>query len=400
MFDEYFNPPPSVASLVPTGAAPRPADPTGSPSSTFIDQDAPSTKPTTFDNDPFQDVLNSKPSSQESSSNLQPLDNQPLEHITKWTKIHPLSNVINNPSGPVSTQKQLQTDALWCFFDAFLTSVKPKNFKEALLESSWIDAMQEEIHEFEHQNVWDLVPCLDYVMIIKLKWIFKVKKDEFGGVLKNKAGLVAKGYRQEEGIDFEESFAPVSRIEAIRIFVVNATNKNIIIYQMDVKTTLLNGELRKEVYVSQPDGFVDQDNLTHVYKLKKALYGLKQAPRAWYDMLLSFLLSQEFCKGAVDPTLFTREEGKDILLVQIYVDDIIFASTDPTLCDVFVDIMFQDTRRSTIGSVEFLGDKTEYQLVDIFTKALARERFEFLINKLGMKSMSPETLKSLAEEEE
>ncbi|GKA69561.1 retrovirus-related pol polyprotein from transposon TNT 1-94 [Tanacetum coccineum] len=208
-----------------------------------------------------------------------------------------------------------------------------------MLESSWIDAMQEEIREFKRLDVWELVPCPDLAMIIKLKWIFKVKQDEFGGVLTNKARLVAKGYRQEEGIDFEESFAPVARIEAIRIFVANAVNKNMTIYRMDVKTNFLNGELRQEVYVSQPEGFVDQDNPTHVYRLKKALYGFKQAPRAWYDMLLSFLLSQKFFKGAVDPTLFTRKEGKDILMVQIYVDDIIFASTNPSLCDIFADKM-------------------------------------------------------------
>ncbi|GKF30536.1 retrovirus-related pol polyprotein from transposon TNT 1-94 [Tanacetum coccineum] len=167
----------------------------------------------------------------------------------------------------------------------------PSNFKEALLESSWIDAMQEEIHEFERPDVWELVPYPNYVMIIKLKWIFKVKKDEFRGVLKNKARLVAMGYRQDEGINFEESFALDSRIEAIQIFVANAVNKNMILYQMDVNTAFLNGELCEVVYVSQPDVFVDQDNLTHVYRLKQALYGLKQAPRAWYDMLSSFLLS-------------------------------------------------------------------------------------------------------------
>nr|GEV44916.1 hypothetical protein [Tanacetum cinerariifolium] len=137
------------------------------------------------------------------------------------------------------------------------------------------------------------------------------------------------GYRQENGIDFEESFAPVSRIEAIRIFITNDASKNITIYQMDVKMDFLNGKLKEEVYVSQPEGFVDPDHPTYVYRLKKALYGLKQAPRAWYDTLSRFLLDNDFFKGAVDPTLFTRKSGKHILLVQIYVDDIIFASTDP-----------------------------------------------------------------------
>ncbi|GJU56318.1 retrovirus-related pol polyprotein from transposon TNT 1-94 [Tanacetum coccineum] len=142
-------------------------------------------------------------------------------------------------------------------------------------------------------------------MIIALKWIYKVKLDEYGDVLKNKARLVAKGYRQEEGIDFEESFSPIARIEAIRIFIANAASKNMTIYQMDVKTTFFNGELKEEVYVSQPEGFVDPDHPTHVYRLKKALYGLKQAHRAWYDTLSRFLLDNKFSKGAVDPTLFT-----------------------------------------------------------------------------------------------
>ncbi|GKE39430.1 retrovirus-related pol polyprotein from transposon TNT 1-94, partial [Tanacetum coccineum] len=143
----------------------------------------------------------------------------------------------------------------------------------------------------------------------------KVKKDEFRGVLKNNARLVAKGYHQKEGIDFEESFAPFARIEAIRIFIANAANKNMTIYQMDVKTAYLNGELREVVYLSQPKGFVDQDNPTRMYRIKKYLYGLKHAPHAWYDMLSSFLISQEFSKGAVDPTLFTRKAGRDILFV-------------------------------------------------------------------------------------
>ncbi|GKE10277.1 retrovirus-related pol polyprotein from transposon TNT 1-94, partial [Tanacetum coccineum] len=150
------------------------------------------------------------------------------------------------------------------------------------------------------------------------KWIYKVKLDEYGDVLKNKARLVAKGYQQEKSIDFEESFESVAHIEAIRIFIANAASKNMTIYQMDVKTAFLKGELKEEVYVSQPEGFVDPDHPTHVYRLKKALYSLKQVPRAWYDTLSRFLLDNNFSKGAVDPTLFTRKTGKHILLVQIY----------------------------------------------------------------------------------
>ncbi|GJX43611.1 retrovirus-related pol polyprotein from transposon TNT 1-94 [Tanacetum coccineum] len=189
----------------------------------------------------------------------------------------------------------------------------------------------------------------DNVFLIKLKWIYKVKTDESGRVRNNKARLVAQGFRQEEGINFEESFALVARIEAIRIFVANAAHKNMTIYQMDVKMAFLNGELKEEVYVSQPEGFVDQDNPSHVYKLKKALYGLKQAPRAWHDMLSSFLISQQFSKGAVDPTLFTRHAGNDLLLAQIYVDDIIDASTNIAMCNEFANQMTTKFKMSMMG---------------------------------------------------
>nr|GFC77950.1 retrovirus-related Pol polyprotein from transposon TNT 1-94 [Tanacetum cinerariifolium] len=183
-----------------------------------------------------------------------------------------------------------------------------------LTQSCWIEAMQEELNEFERLEVWELIPRPDKVTVITLKWIYKVNLDELGGILKNKARLVARGYRQEEGIDFEESFAPVARLEAIWIFLAYPAHKNMIVYQMDVKTAFLNGNLREEVYVSQPDRFVDPNNPNHVYKLKKALYGLKQAPRAWYNMLSSFLLSQDFSKGLVDPTLFIRRNDNDLLL--------------------------------------------------------------------------------------
>nr|GEX28311.1 retrovirus-related Pol polyprotein from transposon TNT 1-94 [Tanacetum cinerariifolium] len=148
-----------------------------------------------------------------------------------------------------------------------------------------------------------------------LSSIFKVKLDEYGSVLKNKAQLVAKGYRQEEGIDFEESFAPVARIEAIRILLAYVAHKNMVVFQMDVKTAFLNGILKERAYVSQPEGFVNQDHPNHVFQLKKALYGLKQAHRAWYDLLFKFLFSQKFVKGVVDLTLFTRKEGNDLILV-------------------------------------------------------------------------------------
>ncbi|GJS13431.1 retrovirus-related pol polyprotein from transposon TNT 1-94 [Tanacetum coccineum] len=262
-------------------------------------------------------------------------------------------DVIGNSSRPVSTRKQLASDALWCCFHTELSKLEPKNFKMAVIEDCWFQAMQDEIHEFDRLEVWELVPRPVYVMVIALKWIYKVKLDEYGDVLKNKARLVAKGYRQEEGINFEESFAPVARIEAIRIFIANAATKNMIIYQMDVKTAFLNGDLQEEVFVSQPEGFEDPDNPTHVYRLKKALYGLKQAPRAWYDTLSKFLMANNFFKGAVDPTLFTRKSGKHILLVQIYVDNIIFASTDHNACNIFSKEMSSKFQMAMMGQMSF-----------------------------------------------
>ncbi|GJV01116.1 retrovirus-related pol polyprotein from transposon TNT 1-94 [Tanacetum coccineum] len=457
LFNEFLNPSPSVDHPTPEVVAPINkviasvlADSTGLPSSTIVDQDAPS------------------PSNSQTTPEIEPLvipndveeDNHDIEvaHIgndPKWTKDYPLENIIGELARLVSTRLQLHEQALFCYNDAFLTTVEPKTYKDALTQAYWIEAMQEELNEFERLEVWELVPRPDKVMVITLKWIYKVKLDELGGILKNKARLVARGYRQEEGIDFEESFAPVARLEAIRIFLAFVVHMNMVLYQMDVKTVFLNGNLREEVYVSQPDGFVDKDNPNHVYKLKKALYGLKQAPRAWYDMLSSFLISQDFSKGSVDPTLFIHRDDKELLLVQIYVDDIIFAASTPELC-IFINQskyaleslkkygfdsydpvdtpMVEKSKldedkegkavdpshyRGMIGTLLYLTANirfhfikehvengvielyfvnTQYQLANIFTKALGQNRIEFLINKLGMRSFTSETLKQLADE--
>ncbi|GJT75301.1 retrovirus-related pol polyprotein from transposon TNT 1-94 [Tanacetum coccineum] len=175
--------------------------------------------------------------------------------------------------------------------------------------------MQEELNQFKCLDVWELVECLVGKNIIGVKWIWKNKTDAKNMVIRNKSRLVAKGYGQEEGIDFKENFAPVARLEAIRIFVAYAAHKSFTIYLMDVKTTFLNSTLKEEVFVSKPDNFVDPDFLTLVYRLKKALYGFKQAPRAWYDKFSSFLIEHHFKKGIVNPTLFTRRHGDDILLI-------------------------------------------------------------------------------------
>nr|GEX80380.1 hypothetical protein [Tanacetum cinerariifolium] len=477
-----------IAEVIP----PVHADSTGSPSSTTVNQDAPSLSKshTTIEiqssvipqdvrddnldmevahmgNDLLLGVSILEVTFAQSLLTASPQSivqtNHPIpHHNSKWTKDHPLNNIISQLSRPVSTRLQLHKQALFCYYNALLTSMEPKTYKEVLTQSCWIEAMQEELNEFERLEVWELVPRPDQVMVITLKWIYK-------------------------GIDFEESFASVARLEAIRIFLAYVAHKNMVVYQMDVKTAFLNGNLREEVYVTQSDGFVDPDNPTHVYKLKKALYGLKQAPHAW-------------------------KNGTELLLVQIYVDGIIFAASTLELYDLFANLLCSKFKMSMMGQISFfLGlqisqsprgifinqskyaleslmkygfascdpvdtpmveksklnkDKkgkavdpshycdyglgfnkiplycdnksaialccnnvqhsrskhiniryhfikeqvengviefhfvnTEYQLADLFTKALGRERREFLINKLGMRSFTPETLKQLMNEE-
>ncbi|GJR61434.1 retrovirus-related pol polyprotein from transposon TNT 1-94 [Tanacetum coccineum] len=228
---------------------------------------------------------------------------QPSTHI--WTKDHPLDQVIGDPSKPVMTRQRLHTDSEVCMYALTVSTIEPKNIKEAMADHSWIESMQDELNQFERLQVWELVPRPEGKNIIALKWLWKNKCDAENIVVLNKTLLVAKGYRQEEGIDFEESFAPVARLEAVRMFIAYAAHKNITIFQMDVKTAFLNGPLKEEVYVSQPKGFIDLEFPDHVYRLKKAIYGLKQAPRAWYVKLPSFLIEHGFTNGIIDPALFT-----------------------------------------------------------------------------------------------
>ncbi|GJX65423.1 retrovirus-related pol polyprotein from transposon TNT 1-94 [Tanacetum coccineum] len=290
-----------------------------------------------------------------------------------------------------------------CMFALTVSTVEPKTIKEAMADSTWIDAMQEELHQFDILQVWELVDEPFGKNVIKLKWLWKNKKDEDQTVIRNKARHVAKGYAQEEGIDFEESFA---RLESVWIFVAYATHKSFLIYQMDVKTTFLNGPLKEEVYVTQPDGFVDPDHPEKVYRLRKALYGLKQASRAWYDELSNFLMSKGFTKGTIDPTLFMIRYEEDILLAK-YALEILkkhsiekcdtvgtpmatkpkldadlsgklvdqtdyrskirllmyLTSSRPNIVQQYVIVLDADharcidTRKSTSGGIQFLGDK-------------------------------------------
>jgi hypothetical protein len=174
--------------------------------------------------------------------------------------------------------------------------------------------------------------------------------NEQGEVVRNKARLVSQGYSQQEGIDYTETFAPISRLEAIRLLLSYAVNHVIILYQMDVKSEFLNGVISEEVFVKQPPGFDDLKHPDYVYKLKKSLYGLKQAPRAWYDRLGNFLIKNDFKRGQVDTTLFRRTLEKDILVVQIYVDDIIFGSTNASLCKKYSKLMQDEFEISMMES--------------------------------------------------
>nr|GEV50347.1 hypothetical protein [Tanacetum cinerariifolium] len=220
---------------------------------------------------------------------------------------HNIEQIRRNPSRPVQTRRQLAIDPEMCMFALTVSTAEPKNIKEAMANSAWIKAMQEELHQFDRL--------------------------------------------QEEGIDFEESFALVARLESVQILFAYAAHKSFLIYQMDVKTTFLNGPLKEEVYVAQPDGFVDPDHPEKVYRLRKALYGLKQAPRAWYDELSKFLTSKGFTKGKIDPTLFTIRYGEDILLAQIYNDDIIFGSTNPKYTKRFEKLMHSRFEMSLMGEM-------------------------------------------------
>ncbi|GJW30061.1 retrovirus-related pol polyprotein from transposon TNT 1-94 [Tanacetum coccineum] len=352
LFDELLNhpssvdrPAPKVIAPIAEVVAPEPAASTGSPSSTTVDQDAPS-------------PCNSQ-TTPETQSPVIPNDVEEDNHDLD------VAHMNNNP---------------------FFSIQIPENNSEASSSSDVIPTIVQTAAPYsEHVTKWTKDHPLDNI-ISELKR--PVKLDELGGILKNKARLVARGYHQEEGINFEESFALVARLDAIQIFLAYAAHMNMIVYQMDVKTTFLNGILREEVYVSQPDGFVDQDNPNHVYKLKHALYGLNK------------LLARErsLVKVSTPPINSTkrkpwipqcsRRQGKDILLVQIYVDDIIFASTTPELCDQFLKIMCSKFKMSMMGKISFfLGLQISQSPKGIFINQskYALESFK----KYGMESSDP-----------
>ncbi|GKF47586.1 putative ribonuclease H-like domain-containing protein, partial [Tanacetum coccineum] len=197
------------------------------------------------------------------------------------------------------------------------------------------------------QQVWILVDLPNGKKVIATKWVFRNKKDEKGIVIRNKSRLVAQGHRQEECIDYEEVFAPVARIEAIRLFLAYASFMSFLVYQMDLKSAFLYGTIKEEVYGTQPPGFKDPNHPDKVYKVVKVLYGLHQAPIAWYETLANYVLSNGFKRGKIDQTLFIKKQKGDILLVHVYVDDIIFGSTNKELSGILKKFNYSDVKSAS-----------------------------------------------------
>nr|GEZ27791.1 retrovirus-related Pol polyprotein from transposon TNT 1-94 [Tanacetum cinerariifolium] len=258
-------------------------------------------------------------------------DNVPNAMFDKNTFVNPFATPSTSAAESSSSQ-YVDPSNMHTFYQPYpheFQWTKDHPLEQAMTDPAWIESMQEELLQFKRLDVWVLVPAPDNYTPLTLKWLFKNKHDEENTAIQNKSRLVVRGYRQGEGIYFEESFTLVARMEAIRIFLAYVAHKLFTVFQMDVKIAFLHGSLKEDVYVCQPEGYIDADHPSHVYKLKKALYGLKQVPREWYDELSMFLLQDHFFKGTIDPTLFIRRFDDDILVVQVYVDDIIFGSIYP-----------------------------------------------------------------------
>ncbi|KAK1384246.1 hypothetical protein POM88_021981 [Heracleum sosnowskyi] len=329
------------------------------------------------------DAAESQHMNQESMDQGGGSNNDARNHLPtarKWTQAHTPDLIIGDPDASVRTRSATNNE---CLYHAFLSQTEPKKVDEALQDANWITAMQEELNEYERNEVWTLVPRPKNRSIVGTKWVFRNKTDSEGVITRNKARLVAKGYSQQEGIDYDETFAPVARLEAIRIFLAYVAHKKFKVFQMDVKSVFLNGKLEEEVFVEQPPGFVDPKHPDYVYRLDKALYGLKQAPRAWYETLAQNLLESGFTRGTIDKTLFYFNSGDDLLLVQIYVDDIIFGSTNDKLCKKFAKLMQSRYQMSMMGELSyFLGLQVKQTDDGIFINQAKYTRN--LLKKFGM----------------
>ncbi|KAK1654085.1 hypothetical protein QYE76_071890 [Lolium multiflorum] len=302
-----------------------------------------------------------------------------------------VDQVLGSISRGVVTRRHHALLITYCQHHAFVSSFEPLKVHEALVDPDWVIAMQEELECFTRNEVWSLVerPKDHRINVIGTKWVFKNKQDENGIVIRNKARLVAQGFAQIEGMDFEDTFAPVARLEAIRLLLAFASFHNFKLYQMDVKSAFLNGPLKETAYVAQPPGFEDPRRPNHVYLLHKALYGLKQAPRAWYEFLRDFLLHDGFCMGTVDSTLFTkRVKGGGLFICQIYVDDIIFGGTNPNHNKAFELLMTRKFEMSMMGELKFfLGFQVRQLAKGTF---ISQEKYvKDMLKKFNMTNASP-----------
>jgi hypothetical protein len=247
--------------------------------------------------------------------------------------------------------------------------------------------MDEEWDQIEKNDTWELVPRPKNKNVIGTKWVFRNKLNEYGQVTRNKARLVCKGYARIEGIDFEETFALVARMEAIRLLLAYAWSKNVKVYQMDVKSDFLNGELEEEVCIEQLEGFQLSENTDYVCKLKKALYGLKQAPRTWYSRLDKYLERTRFRKGSTD-NLYIKVSQGNILLIEFYVDDIIFGSDDDRLSQKFAKDMQNEFEMSLLGELSFfLGLQIHQSNQGIFISQTKYIRE--MLKRFGMEDCKP-----------
>jgi hypothetical protein len=284
----------------------------------------------------------------------------------------------------VTTRSHL---ANFCEHYSFVSFIEPFRVEEALQDPDWVLAMQEELNNFKRNEVWSLVPC-PRQNAVGTKWVFRNKQDEHGVVTRNKAQLVARSYAQIIGLDFEETFAPVARLESICILLAYVAHHSFKLFQMDVKSTFLNGPIKEEVNMEQPPGFEDNRYPDHVYKLSKALYGLKQAPRAWYECLRDFLISNAFKVEKADPTLFTKTFNGDLFVSQTYVDDIIFGSTNQKSCEEFSRLMMLKFEMSMMGELNyFLGFQVKQLKEGTF---ISQTKYtQDLLKWFGMKDAKP-----------
>jgi hypothetical protein len=267
-------------------------------------------------------------------------------------KNHPASQIIGEKDKGVQTRRKIIKDTEQSHI-AFISLLEPKNFNEASKDDRWVKEMNDELDQTKKNNTWEMVHRPEGKNIIGSKWIFKNKLNEQGQVVRNKARLVCKGYAQIEGLDFDETFAPVARLEAIRMFFSYACHKRFKVYQMDVKLDFLNGDLSEEVCMEQLEGFKLYDNPKLVCNMKKALYGLKQAPRAWYHRLDTYLKDKGFKRGTVENNLYIKIEDNDLLIVLVYVDDIIFGCNKDSLVQWFSFSMESEFEMSMIGELSF-----------------------------------------------